>query len=167
MSVHYSMATNYRIGWGTAAVLIITAGMFDLVGAIPIIGSITGPVYWVSLSAFLFTKGFGLINARRLVTSLISLVIEVIPAVQALPAILAGTVAIIIFARIEDRTGLSLHKKGVVDSGSVRNALNQQGRREPLPEKEPVENLAALTGKMNLRPLNMDGIRQPQPDNRV
>lgn len=164
MVVHYGTTTNYRLGWASIAGLLIVAGVFDLISPILVIGSITGPIYWVSLSAFLFTRGFGLLNARRLTSSIISLIIEVVPAVNTLPAILAGTIAIIIFSRIEDRTGISMHKKGVANAGAIRKTLNRDGRRDPtqpLPEEPQMERLASLTSRANMRPLNVDGMRQP------
>lgn len=153
--------TIYRIGVIGSIGFIGLALIADLFTLIPFVGDVVGPIFWVGASFYLYFKGFGFVNGRRLATSAISLVGELIPAIQELPLILAGAIAIIVLARIEDRTGLHLHKNGVVDQEAWRKSLNHNGRREPLPEAATVGGLDGVSSKTNLRPLNMDGVRVP------
>lgn len=136
--------TKYRLKGFSIAVLLVAAIFADLLTIIPLVGDFVGPVYWVCVSIFLYFKGFGILNARRFATSAISMVAEMIPAIQAFPLIIAGTIAVIIFSRIEDKTGLKarlpdgqqpLNISGVrlpqTDSGNTSQPLNANGVRQP------------------------------------
>jgi len=126
---------NYRISGGMSTILILLAGLADLLTLIPFVGDVVGPLFWVLASIYFWKAGLGLVNGRRLATTVVSTVIELIPAAQAFPAILAGIIAVIVMVRIEDRTGISLtpaKKVGVTPPRNVRVPVNKTpGVRPP------------------------------------
>lgn len=127
--------TKYRIGMGMSIFLICFAGLFDLISLIPGAGTILGPIFWIIIGIYLWTKGMGIINGKRLVTGGLSLVAEIVPVVQELPALVAGIIIVLLIIRIEDRTGLSIVKpiqKGVTPPRISRNPVNSTpGVRPP------------------------------------
>ncbi len=126
---------KYRIGILAIIVLVVLAGIFDLLTLIPFVGDFLGWFFWVLASIYFWKIGMGLINGKRLATMAISIIIELIPAVQWLPGILAGIIAIIVMTRIEDKTGISLNplqKKPGITAPRIQNVpLNQNGQRLP------------------------------------
>jgi hypothetical protein len=126
---------NYRISGGMFAILALLAGLADLLTLIPFVGTAVGPIFWVLATIYFWKVGLGLVNGRRLATTIISIVAELVPAVQAFPTILAGTIAVVIMTRIEDRTGISLtpaKKVGVTPPRNVRVPVNKTpGVRPP------------------------------------
>ena len=148
---------NYRLSAFAIVAMIFFAAFADLLTLIPLAGDVIGPVYWVLISFFLYLKGFGIINGRRLSTSIISTVAEMIPAVQALPMIMAGTVVLIVFSRIEDKIGISLTK----GKAGINSPLNQNGVRTPLPRTSGQEASSSKPDDSPRQPLNMNGSRGP------
>ncbi len=134
---------KYRIGAVGIVFLVALATLADLFSLIPFVGDIVGPIFWICASVYLWKIGCGLLNARRLATSLISMVAEMIPIVQELPLILAGMIAVIVMVRMEDKTGISIPGIGDKKSGShlVQNGVNP-------PHQQQI-------------PLNQDGVRAP------
>lgn len=125
-------SVNYRLSMAAIVVMIFIAAIADLFTLIPLAGDIIGPVYWVAVSIFLYTKGFGLVNGRRLTTSLISMIAEMIPAIQELPLLLGGTIVLVVFSRLEDRTGISLTKGKIgIAKGPTPRVMNVDGVRQP------------------------------------
>jgi len=122
---------------------ILFAALADLLSLIPFVGSIVGPIYWVCFSIYLWKIGCGLLNARRLATGITSMVIEIIPAFQAFPTILIGTIAIIVMVRTEDKTGITVPGLG---SKKPASTLVENGVNPP---------------RVQQTPLNQDGIRAP------
>ena len=154
---------NYRLGITAIAVLIFTAAIADLICLIPFAGDFVGPVYWVLVSIFLYTKGFGILNARRFATSAISMVAEMIPGVQELPIILVGVIIVIVFSRIEDKTGIKIPtSKGPIDDKAIAGVTpgikpaNQDGVRQPSALESGQENNSSPR-----QPLNSGGVRTP------
>ena len=133
---------KHKIGNIAAAILVLTAIIADLISLIPLGGDIVGPIFWVCVSFYFWKSGLGLINSRRLATSAISLVAELIPGIQELPAILLGIVVIIAMTRFEDKTGISVTS---AVGGKSAGALNSSGVRAPIPRT----------------PLNRDSVRLP------
>lgn len=118
---------KYRLGWVSIAVLLLTAGIADLVTLIPMAGDFVAPVYWVCVSMFLYTRGFGIMNARRFVTSIVSMAGEMLPGFQALPLLFSGAIALVIFTRLEDKAK-SLNKPAII---SPHKPLYEDGVRRP------------------------------------
>ena len=127
--------TQYRISMGMSVLLIALAGIFDLATTIPLVGTVMGPVFWIIVGLYLWTKGMGIINGRRLAASGTSFVAELIPGAQALPTLVVATIVILVIIRIEDKTGLSVVKplkKGITPPRIQRIPANSMpGRREP------------------------------------
>lgn len=115
-------------------VLVFCAGIFDLATLIPFVGIIMGPIFWAIAGVYLWAKGVGMFGWKKLATSVISLIAEAIPAIQALPMLTVGIVVILILIRIEDKTGKSLIKpvKAGVTLPRLRRApKNENGVRRP------------------------------------
>ncbi len=126
---------NYRISGGMSAILILLAGLADLLTLVPFVGDVVGPLFWILASVYFWKAGLGLVNGRRLATTIVSTVIELVPGAQAFPAILGGIIAVIAMVRIEDKTGISLtppKKVGVTPPRNVRVPVNSTpGVRPP------------------------------------
>ena len=127
---------KYRIGLGWGIVLVAMAGIADLIGLIPLLESISGTAFWAIAGIILWMKGCGLLNWERLAPAASSLAVAWVPALQALPQLVAGMIAIIILIYLEDKTGMSL----------VPPLSN--GKKVRLPNK--------------LQPLNQGGVRKPR-----
>lgn len=127
-------------------VLITVAAFFDALSLIPFVGTIMGPIFWVIVGVYLWTKGMGIFNGKKLAATLVSFAIELFPGIQALPGLIAGIVAILIIIRIEDKTGKSVLgpiNKGLKPSRFERKPLNSSpGIRYP-------------TSRGNIRPQNL------------
>lgn len=127
---------KYRIGFGWGIVLVVLAGIADLIGLIPFMETISGTFFWAIAGVILWMKGCGLLNWKRFVSAAISLAIGWVPTLQALPQLVAGIIAILILIYLEDKTGMSL----------VHPLSN--GKKVRLPNK--------------LQPLNQGGVRKPR-----
>jgi len=126
-----------RIGfmWGT--ILTLLAAVADLIGLIPFMENLSGTIFWIVAGFILWLRGCGLLNWKRLVTSGLSLAAGWVPALQALPQLTAGIIAVIILVVLEDKTGIPL------------TPGKKLGVRAPL----------------KIPPLNVGGIRRPvKPD---
>ena len=132
-----------RIGNIASAVLIIAALIADLFSLIPFVGDFVGPIFWIGASVYFWKSGLGLVNGRRLATSVISMVAELIPGVQEFPTIVAGMIIIVAMTRVEDKTGISLNP---AKGGKLGPKANIAGTRMPPPQM----------------PLNQGGIRPPK-----
>ncbi len=120
-------AKKYRVTLIWAIIWILLAIIADLLSLIPFVGIITGPLLWISFSLYLLKVGCGIINGRRLATSILSTIGEVIPAIQALPLATVGVVIVLLFVYFEDKAGVSIPLKA---SGPKANVA---GRREAPP----------------------------------
>ncbi len=113
----------------------VIATVGDLISLIPGGGDIVSPIFWGLMALYFWKKGMGLFNGRRFAAAAISFVAELIPAVQELPLLLAGIIAVLFIIRIEDKTGKSIIKplsKGVTPPRIERNPFNgQPGVRPP------------------------------------
>ena len=142
---------KYRMGSTGIVITLILATLADLLSLIPLIGDAVGPIFWVCISLYLWKIGCGLLNPRRLITEIISLGIEIVPVLQALPSIFIGMIIIIVFIRLEDKTGLKLLKPASATSGG-RTPLYQNGQRLP----PQIQQMASQPN-----PQNIDGVRAP------
>ena len=133
---------KHKIGNIAAFIFIAIAGIFDLFTLIPVIGDFLGPIFWVGASLYFWKSGLGFVNGRRLATSAISMIAEMIPGVQELPAILAGIVIVITMTRFEEKTGISVSS---ITGGKVGTKMNIGGTRMPTPRT----------------PLNQGNVRSP------
>jgi hypothetical protein len=119
---------SYKAIIGVAAIL-------DVITIIPVTGDFLAPMFWILITIYLWKKGRGIINARRLATSGISLVAELIPVVQAFPALTLGSVVLTMILKAED-SDLPVNTTRTKNADGVRTPeatqpLNQGGVRLP------------------------------------
>ncbi len=126
---------KHRIGNIGATVLIVSAIIADLITLIPLAGDIVGPLFFILSSIYFWKIGLGFATGRRFSTNLGAMIGELIPAVQELPLIAIGAIAIVIMTRAEEKTGVSMmnlgKKPGVTPPRIQRTPLNQGGMRMP------------------------------------
>jgi len=147
-----------KIGILAICMLIFIAVVVDLLTLIPFVGDFMGPLYWIGVAVYLWLKGFGVLNLRRSVPMLVSTVLELIPAIQAFPTILLGTIALSTTLKIKEKTGISLGNPAKERGPApATRALNQNGTRMPTPNPE-----TSTSRNANTQPLIVDGIRAPQ-----
>ncbi len=111
------------------------AAVGDLVRLIPFVGDFAGPIFWISFAIYLWKKGYGFLNPRRLAVGGIDMVIKMIPAIQEVPVeLLLGAGVVIAMIKFVDKTGVKLPTSG---AATTRPHLNTNGVRMPTP---PVRN---------------------------
>jgi hypothetical protein len=105
----------------------------DLVTLIPLTGWLVTSTFWAVLSIYLWRKGFGFVNTRRLATMAISLVAGWIPVLEALPELIVGVSVVIALMKAEEKTGISvtsLAKGKISMSQAAQTYKYKNGRRE-------------------------------------
>ncbi len=128
-----------RIGFGMIIVLIVSAGIVDIVNIIPIIGGFTTTAYWAAISWYLWKTGHGLFNWKIVIPEIASVVLEWIPYLSFTPSVVVATIGIIFISKFEDKTGISLMPIAAI-------------KKMTLPRRSP--------------PLNANpGIREPRSQN--
>lgn len=134
---------NYRISILASVLLVVLAGIFDILSLIPFVGDFIGPLFWIIASIYFWKIGMGLMNGRKLAVTLVSMAAEMVPVVQELPALMVGITVIIVMTRIEDKTGLTLNpmKKGVTQPRLSRNPFNSQPGVRPPRQKRKDNNV--------------------------
>jgi len=138
-----------RISNLVCVALVAIALVCDLIGLIPFAKDFIGPLFWIGVSFYLWTKGMGMFNSWPKVAAMgLDLIASMIPAIQELPELTLGIVVIIILIRFEDKTGMSLVKplQGKITAGNAVGSLSSGGTRLPPPKQ----------------PLNSGGVRSPQ-----
>ncbi len=121
-------------------VLVPTALIADALSLIPFVGNVVAPAFWVFASLYIWGKGFGLMNLKRLVPALISVIAEFVPVVQEFPTIITAVVVIIVSVSIEEKTGVNILKnptEALSAEGLGRNiskGLKTFGTRKNLPQ---------------------------------
>ncbi len=126
--------TKYRVSMPMSVLLMGFATVCDLLSLIPFVGDAVGPIFWIIVGIYFWTKGMGILNGRKLAVAVISFVAELIPVVQELPMLLAGIIAMLFIIRVEDKTGKSFVKpmsKGITPPKLKRNPFNNDGVRLP------------------------------------
>lgn len=116
-----------RISNLATGILLALAGVADALTLIPFVGDFVGPIFWVLASVYFWKAGLGLLNGKRLATTVISTVAELIPVAQALPTIFVGILAITMMTRFEDKTGIT------VPGTHMGAKANVAGVRQPPP----------------------------------
>lgn len=122
--------SGYILDNGKIAKLLGASAIAELVSFIPFAGDVISIPFWLAVTYYLFKLGFGWINGRRLVTEGISMVAEMIPAVQELPTFIVAMTVLVIMIRLEEKTGISVTS---LAKGKVGSALNHGGTRLPPP----------------------------------
>ncbi len=126
---------EYRVGMASSIVFIVIAAFFDLLSVIPLIGGAFGFIFWVIFGIFLYTKGIKMWDGKKMAVSAISFLAELFPFVQTLPTLIAGSIAILLMIRIEDKIGVSISnplRKGTTPPRIQRIPVNSEpGIRRP------------------------------------
>lgn len=143
MEEEVQVKSKRKIGNGAAAVLIFVAIVFDLFTLIPFVGDFIGPIFWIGANVYFWMRGMGILNARRLGSAAVSVVIELVPVLQWIPSITAAVIAVIVMTRLEEKTGVP-----VTSMASKGGPANSMGRRAPTGAVPP--------------PLNSGGMRLPE-----
>ncbi|GMU74074.1 MAG: hypothetical protein AMXMBFR44_2730 [Candidatus Campbellbacteria bacterium] len=120
-------AKKPRISKTSAVLMVATAIILDLVSIIPAVGQALADVgSFVIFLLWFLILGVPLVTPKKLLTTGLAYVIEVIPAISALPAITAGVIIMIVLTRAEDATGLTLlDSKGIVNPLNVTKSLGK------------------------------------------
>ncbi len=142
--------TKYRLGNGSVAIFLAAAGFSDALTFIPAVGDIVDPIFWACAVAYLWHKGLGIVNGKRIAVEAISFIAELIPGVQEFPTIFIAAVAIVVMSRTEDKIGIKIPGKGGVGGNPARPHLNHNGVRLP-PENINLNDAQEL---------NKDGVRR-------
>lgn len=113
-----------KISNTTGALMVATAGILDLISIIPVVGQALASVgSFVIFLIWFLILGLPLVTPKKLLTTLSAYVIEIIPAISALPAITVGVILMIVLTRAEEKTGIQLlDKKGVPTFGTLAKA---------------------------------------------
>lgn len=120
---------------GNYAIVLITAlaGLADLLTLIPGVGDVLGWLSWIMFAIIFWIKGLGFFSPKKLAISIVSVVTELVPGVQALPTITAGVIAILVMTRAEDKLGISLNPM-----------QKKPGVTMPRNQKTPVNSIAGV-----------------------
>jgi hypothetical protein len=119
-----------KIGILAMIVSIVLALVADALTLIPFVGIAVGPIFWISFNYYLHKKGFPIMSGKRLGTGIISTIAEIIPAIQALPTITLGVIAILVMIYFQEKTGVPVTS---IADGKVGPKNNMNGVRQPPP----------------------------------
>lgn len=125
---------EHRITNTAAVILVVLAIICDIIGLIPFVESFIAVLYWIGAGIYMWLRGMGIFNGKLLASESISLASSIIPAIQALPGITVGIIAVIIISRAEEKTGISV---SAIRSGKgirlppPKIPLNNNGTRAP------------------------------------
>ena len=146
-----------KFGYVAIGIWGILAIVGDLVSLIPIVGTFVGPIFWITFAIFLWMKGFGFLNPKRIAVMGVDMVIKMIPFLQEIPVeLLIGVIAVVAMIKFEEKTGIKLPGTGGAGGkvGSVPR-LNSGGVRMP-----GQGDGLTKTGD-SIEPLNNSGRRAP------
>ncbi len=95
------MKASPKISGLNAIGLVIVSLFFDILSFVPLLNIITGLIGWFIFSLWFFLLGFGLLEGRRLVTMMSSMIIEVVPFLSWLPTMTIGVIALILMVNLK------------------------------------------------------------------
>lgn len=137
---------SYRIEIFPAIVLSLIAFSCDLLALIPFVGDIVGPTFWLGAGFYLWKKGVGLFDGKKIAVWGTSLLLKLIPFLQELPVeLLLGVITMVIIVRAEDKIGLSsktLTKPMTAPRNTIKPVNSQRGIRLPR-NKQVAEDVQA------------------------
>src|SRR5688572_26613394 len=131
-----------RISSTSAALLVGTAVVFDVVSAVPAIGQAIAAVGSAVVFGIWFViLGVPLVSPKKLLTWSLAYLVEVIPAISALPAITTGVILMIAITRTEDGLGVEvLSAKGLKNPAQIKEQLTKRVDRYVREEGVPRKN---------------------------
>jgi hypothetical protein len=97
---------KHRIGNGEIVMLLVFALIFDLISLIPFVNIAVVIVAQSLMALFFSMHGVNVLSKRRAIPYILGWIIEIIPAISAIPAITIETIIMIVLTRIEDKTGI-------------------------------------------------------------
>ena len=155
--------SKYRLDFSTLLQLGLAAGFIDLIGLIPVVEDLLIIPYWIYVTLTLRKHGVSVFNARKLVTMAVSIVVGMVPALQALPEALLGIAAVAIIVYAEDISGIKIVKGGgkTIDKNALAGALNQANVQRALYLKKDGLRLPPERRTKN-QPSNTGGRRDPR-----
>jgi len=113
---------EYRIKTGTFIAMLIIALILDLISLIPAANDVTLIIAGILFGLWWWKLGLGLINLRKVGTYILSALIEAVPILAILPAVMFAVIVMFVISRTEDKTGLSLPVMGKVRAAPVSKA---------------------------------------------
>lgn len=141
-----------KFGFISIILLVILAIVADLFSIIPAVSIIAATIFWIIFSIVAWRKGFGIVNFRKLVTPIISWIIELFPFASALPTVTVGCIIMLYLLNKEAKTGVNvigiikgkggggstgpLYQNGV-RSVTKNGPVYQNGMRMPTPPDAP------------------------------
>ena len=155
-------ASKSKLGYVAIGIWGIFAIIGDLLGLIPFAGDFVGPIFWIAFATFLWMKGFGFLNPKRLAVEGVDMVIKMIPALQELPVeLLIGAIAVIVMIKFEEKTGVKIPGKegGNNVATGAHSPVNAGGVRKP--STQTVTSSSGGNNHIATAPLNANAARQP------
>ncbi len=151
-----------HIGAVAIGVLVLLALVADAIGLIPLAEDFVIWIYWSGVAIYLWYKGFGFVNGRRLAVMVADVVVGMIPGLQALPQITVGIIIVIMFARAEEKLGISVLSGAISGKGTL--PLNFRGSRTPAAPKLPLNESGKRqpNGGLVSNRMQMTDIKPPQ-----
>lgn len=124
---------NRKISNTAAALMIVVGIVFDLVGMVPILGSITSGIGAPLIFGMWFVMlGVPLLTPKKVASWGLSWIVEIIPALgNVLPLVTVGVALVIIIDRVEEKTGFNvtgLVKGNVTKLADVGENLKGQAK---------------------------------------
>ena len=116
-----------RITFGTGLLMLITAGIFDLLDLIPFLNIV---ITVAATSTFLFwfvMKGVSIVNPKRIVTTAVASIAQVFPVVSWIPAWIAYVIIVWVMTTFEDKTGIKLAPG--LGGGSVAGIVGEAAKK--------------------------------------
>jgi len=98
--------------------------IFDVFSIIPIVGGVAALICFTIIGTWLWFLGYGVINIKKLITPILSIIIEFIPALSLVPSIVLGVGITIAIIKGEEITGINVAKlaKGKIDTKTASDA---------------------------------------------
>lgn len=115
-----------------SAMILFIAVLADIGTLVPLVGTVVGPLFFAVFSFYLWKKGYGFVNPRRLITQAIAVLAEIIPAIQMFPAIVTGAAIVLVLLRLQEKTGIS-----ATTLSSGKPPIIQEGVRQPVRTTPP------------------------------
>lgn len=162
-----------RISETTAFLMIGTASLFDLLSAVPIVNWVVIIFANMTFALWFLIKGVGLISPKKLAAPAIATLVEIIPAISSIPAIILAVLISIALVRVED-AGIDLPTPGAIKKpikgGRGRLAkVRRRASQTPEHNREARRRLHRIRANRNRREVaparkpSFDGITRLKP----
>jgi len=116
--------SNSKIDNTTASLMVATAVFFDVLSIVPVLNWFSTFFAFMTFGVWFMIKGVGLISPKKIAAPIISVIIELIPAISAIPSITLMIIVTISVIKAEEK-GLS--PGAIIDSNVVNVARKKAG----------------------------------------